>query len=86
MKSHAKIPDAPDVRNCRQVWRRPARRWPQAGRGKDPADGAFTDPMPEAEQFTPDATVPHRGGFSRANRITNSRSSCGTGRRPSMFG
>jgi hypothetical protein len=50
-------------RNCRQC-------------GEDSADGAFADPMAEAEQFTPDPPMPP-SGFSLANRITRARSSSG---------
>ncbi|MGW2221715.1 hypothetical protein ACWCSD_42595, partial [Nonomuraea sp. NPDC001684] len=33
----------------------------QAGRGQDPADRAFSNPMAEPEQFAPDTPVPPAG-------------------------
>jgi len=44
--------ELPPGRRC------PARCRAKPGRGQDPPDGVFTDPMAEAEQFAPDAAVP----------------------------
>ena len=48
-KSHARMADAWEARNCRQIG--------DARRGQDPPDGSRADTVPEAKEFALDAPV-----------------------------
>jgi hypothetical protein len=84
-RSQARIPAAWEDRNCLQVADVRRGRGREPGSGQDPADRSRADAVPEAEEFTLDAAVPHRG-FCLASRRTSSRISAGAGGRPVEFG
>ena len=54
-KSAARIAEACEVRNCRQVG--DARRGLESGGGQDPADGALADAVAETDELALDAPV-----------------------------
>jgi hypothetical protein len=84
-KSHAKMPAACDVRNCRQVGdaRRSAGPRPAAARIRRMVPSPIRCPRPSSSPRM--RRCPHRG-FSRANRTTKPRSSSGMGGRPTGLG
>src|SRR5271169_873625 len=60
-KSHARIPDAWEARNCRQVGDARRRGGHEPGGGQDPADRSRADAIAEAEEFALDAAVSPAG-------------------------
>src|SRR5258708_2920957 len=54
-KSHAKIPEAWEIKNCRQVG--DDRRGAESGLREDPADRALTDSMAKTEELALDPSV-----------------------------
>ena len=84
-KSHARIPDAWEARNCRQVGgaRRGAGVSPAAARIRRIVPAPMRYPRPRSSPWM--RRCPHRG-FCPASRRTSSRISSGTGGRPAAFG